>query len=88
MQQKSSQYLDSLSRLLGHVASVRFVLFGFRKNRALYSSRSSLIHSYGYESADDRTDYLTRFPLKSEPFMNYPGYPDISRRRTMYQKST
>jgi hypothetical protein len=73
MHQKSLPYLNSLSRLLGHLASVRFVLFGFRRNRASYSSRSSLIHSYGYASADNRTDYLARFPWKFEPFMNYPG---------------
>ena len=73
MHQKSSQYLNSLDRLLSHLASVRFVLFEFRKNRASYSARSFLIHSYGYASAGDSTDYLARFPLKSEPFMNYPG---------------
>jgi hypothetical protein len=73
MHQKSSQYLNSLSRLLGHLASVQFVLFGFRNNRASYSSRSSLIHSYGYASADNRTDSLALIRLPSEPFMNYPG---------------
>jgi hypothetical protein len=30
-----------------------------------------LIRSYGYGSSDYRTDYLARFPWKSEPFMNY-----------------
>ncbi len=73
MDPRSTQYLNWLSRLLSHLASVQFVLFGFRKNRASYSARSPLIHSYGYESSDDRTDYLARFPLISEPFMNYPG---------------
>ncbi|MDH3465824.1 MAG: hypothetical protein OES26_07930 [Gammaproteobacteria bacterium] len=34
---------------------------------------SPLIHSYGYASADDRTGCLARFPLDSEPLMNYPG---------------
>ena len=55
------------------LASAQFVLFGFRKNRASYSSRSSLIHSYSYESSGDRTDYLALFPLNPETFMNYPG---------------
>ncbi len=73
MDQRSSQYLNWLSRILRHLVLVQFVLFGFRKNRASYSARSSLIHSYRYASADDRTDYLARFPLNSEPFMNYPG---------------
>ncbi|MDH3379696.1 MAG: DDE-type integrase/transposase/recombinase [Gammaproteobacteria bacterium] len=50
MHQKFSQYLNSLSRLVGHLASVRIVLFEFRKNWALYSLRSPLIHSCGYES--------------------------------------
>jgi len=73
MGQEYFQYLVQLSHILAHLASVRFVLFGFRKNRASYSSRSSLIHSYCYASADDRTDYLAGFPVRSEPFMNYPG---------------
>ena len=73
MCQKSAQYLKRLRRVLGYGASAQFVLFGLRKNRASYSVRSPLIHSYSYESADDRTDYLARFTLKSEPFMNYPG---------------
>ena len=73
MGQEFTQHLNRLSRILAHLASVRSVLFGFRKYRALYSARSSLIHSYRYASADDRTDYLAGFPLNSEPFMNYPG---------------
>jgi hypothetical protein len=73
MYQKSAQYLKRLRRVLGYGASAQFVLFGFRNNRASYSARSPLIHSYGYVSADDRTDSLAQFPLKSEPFMNYPG---------------
>jgi len=40
---------------------------------AIRAARSPLIRSYGYRSADDRTDYLARFPLRSELFMNYPG---------------
>ncbi len=73
MHQESPQHLNQLPRDLGYRASAPFVLFGFRKNRPSYSSRSPLIHSYGYTSADDRTDYLARFPPNSEPFMNYPG---------------
>ncbi len=73
MDQEFSQGLNWLPCVLGCGVSVQFVLFGFRKNRASYSARSPLIHSYGYESAGDRTDYLARFPLTSEPFMNYPG---------------
>jgi len=73
MDQDFSRYLNRLPCVLRIGASAQFVLFGIRKNRASYSPRSSLIHSYGYASADDRTDYLARFPLNSEPFMNYPG---------------
>jgi hypothetical protein len=65
--------LNNLPEKQMTLASAQFALFGFRKNTASYSARSSLIHSYGYESADDRTDYLAQFPLKPEPFMNYPG---------------
>jgi hypothetical protein len=73
MEQEFCQDLNRLACVLGYGACAQFVLFGFRKNRASYSSRSPSIHSYGYESSDDRTDYLVRFPLTSEPFMNYPG---------------
>jgi hypothetical protein len=72
-EQESSQYLNQLPRVFGYGATAQFVLFGFRKNRALYSAQSSLIHSYGYASADDRTDYLALIRLPSEPFVNYPG---------------
>ncbi len=73
MHQESPQYLKRIPRVFRYGASAPFVLFGFRKNRPSYSSRSSLIHSYGYASADDRTDYLAQFPLKSEPFMSFAG---------------
>ncbi len=67
------QYLNRLPRIPRTSASAQSVLFGFRNNRASYSARSSLIHSYGYAFADDCTDYLARFPLNSDPFVNYPG---------------
>jgi hypothetical protein len=73
MYQKSAQYLKRLHRVLGYGASAQFVLFGVRKNWALYSVRSPSIHSYGYASVGDRTDYLALIRLPSEPFMNYPG---------------
>jgi hypothetical protein len=73
MHQKTAQYLKRLRGVLGYRASAQFVLLGFRTNRPSYSARSPWIHSYGYASVDDRTDYLAQFPLKSEPFMNYPG---------------
>jgi hypothetical protein len=73
MGQASSQYVNRMPCVSGYGACEQFVLFGFRKNRTSYSARSSLIHSYGYEFADDRTDSLALFPLNSEPFMNYPG---------------
>jgi len=73
MYQQSCPYIDQLLRVLEPRPGVQLVLFGFRKNRPSYSSRSPLIHSYGYASADDRTDYLARFPLNSEPFMQYAG---------------
>ena len=73
MGDKFSQFPKPLPGPLGYGASAQFVLFGSRKYRASYSARSSLMHSYGYASADDCTDYLARFPLASEPFMNYPG---------------
>ena len=52
-----------------------------------YLKRLPVIHSYRYESSDDRTDYLALFPVNSERFMNYPGYsgflykPELDRVR-------
>jgi len=74
MHQDSSPYLNNLPESQMASASAQIVLFGFRKNQASHSARSPLIHSYGYVRTSDRTDYLARFPLKSEPFMNYPSY--------------
>ena len=74
------KYFQNLSRLpfrLGQRASAPCVLFEFRKNRtshfSTWAARSSLIHSYGNEFSDDRTDYLARFRLQFEPFVKYPG---------------
>ncbi len=73
MGQAYSHNLKPLPYVFGYGAAGQSVLFGFRKNRASYSPRSSLMHSYRYASADDRTDYLALIRLPSEPFMNYPG---------------
>jgi hypothetical protein len=73
MGQEFSRYLNRLPFVLGYGACAQFVLFGFRKNRVLYSARRSLIYSSGYESAVDRTGYLARFRLSSEPIVKYPG---------------
>ena len=73
MSQEYSHYLKPFPCIFGYGAAAPFVLFGFRKNRALYSAQSPLIHSYGYTS-DKRSHRLLSpiFP-ESEPFMNYPG---------------
>ena len=73
MYDKPYQNFNRLRGVLGYGAPAQFALFGFSKNRASYSARSPLIHSYGYVSVDDRTEYLPQFPLNSKPFMNYPG---------------
>ena len=73
MNRQFALYLNRLHGDLGDGACAQFVLFEFRKNRASYSARSSLIHSYSYASAGDRTDYLALIRLPSEPFMNYSG---------------
>jgi hypothetical protein len=44
-----------------------------RKNLAANLDRSPLIHSYGYESADDQSTLFAIFPLKFVPFMQYAG---------------
>jgi len=53
---------------------LQFVLFGFMNNLASHLERSPLIHSYGYESAGNRTTCLASLPLKSKSFMQYAGY--------------
>jgi hypothetical protein len=44
-----------------------------RKNLAANLDRSPLIHSYGYESAGDRSILFAIFPLSFVPFMQYAG---------------
>jgi hypothetical protein len=44
-----------------------------RKNLASNLERSPLSHSYGYDSAGDRSTLFARFPLSFVPFMKYPG---------------
>ena len=44
-----------------------------RKNLAAKLDRSPLIHSYGYESAGDRSTLFAIFPLSFVPFMQYAG---------------
>jgi hypothetical protein len=45
-------------------------LSGFRANLASHIARSSLNHSYGYASADDRTICFAIFTLKPDPSCN------------------
>ena len=52
---------------------IQFVLFGFMNNLASHLERSPLIHSYGYESADDRPTCFASLPLKFKSFMQYAG---------------
>ena len=44
-----------------------------RKNLTANLDRSPLIHSYGYESAGDRSILFAIFPLSFVPFMQYAG---------------
>jgi len=44
-----------------------------RKNLAANLDRSSLIHSYCYASAGDRSTLFAIFPLSFVPFMQYAG---------------
>ena len=50
-----------------------FYLNEFRKNLAANLDRSPLIHSYGYESADDRPTLFAIFSLSFVPFIQYAG---------------
>jgi hypothetical protein len=52
---------------------LQLVLFGFMNNLASHLERSPLIHSYGYESVDDRPACLASLTLKSRSFMHYTG---------------
>jgi len=73
MYQEAFEHLIRLPIVLRYGAAVQFVLFEFKKNWTWYSSRSCLIYRYSYESANDRIDFLPRYPLRREPFMKYPG---------------
>jgi hypothetical protein len=44
---------------------LQFVLSGFMSNLASHLERSPLIHSYGYEYADDRPTCLSRLFVSS-----------------------
>ena len=55
------------------VPAIRFVLFGFRLNLPSHLERSSLSHSYGYASADDRPTCFASFTLIPESFVQYAG---------------
>ena len=66
----------NINRLGEHVQEfVDYSLYlnEFRKNLAANLERSSLTHSYGYGSADDRPTLFARFPLSFVPFMQYAG---------------
>jgi hypothetical protein len=56
-----------------HFSGAQFVLFGLRLNLASHLGRSSLIRSYGYDSADDRPSCFASFTLIPESFMQYAG---------------
>jgi len=43
------------------------------KNLAANLDRSSLMRSYGYASAGDRSTLFARFPPSFVPFMQYAG---------------
>ena len=73
MDRENYQYLNWSALVLRYGACTEFVRFGFRNNRESYSARSPFIHSHGYASTDDRTDYFALIRLPSESFMNYPG---------------
>jgi len=44
-----------------------------RKNLAANLDRCPLIHSYGYESADDQSTLFARYPLSFVPFVQFAG---------------
>ena len=46
---------------------LQFALFGFMNNLASHLERSPLIHSYGYESADDRPTWLFVSSMRLTP---------------------
>ena len=46
---------------------LHFALFGFMNNLASHLERSPLIHSYGYDSADDRPTWLLVSSMRLAP---------------------
>jgi hypothetical protein len=63
--------INELHLFGGVCGRVQFVLFGLRTNLASHFVRSPLSHSYGYDSAGDRTNCLTSFARNLEPFVQY-----------------
>jgi hypothetical protein len=77
--EKQSFYLNELLRAscpspFGPAELFKFAPDEFvRKNLAANLGRSPLIHSYGYESADDQPTLFAIFPLNFVPFMQHTG---------------
>ncbi len=65
--------LQSATAITTAFILLQFVLFGFMSNLASHLERSSLIHSYGYESAGDRPTCLASLPINTKSFMQYAG---------------
>jgi len=79
MGQKYSLYLNELLQAsclppFGPAGLFKFVPDELvRENLAANLDRSSLIHSYCYASAGDRSTLFAIFPLNFVPFMQYVG---------------
>ena len=64
---------QGIAAILVLVPANQFVLFGFRLNLPLHLERSSLSHSYGYASAEDRPTCFGSFTLIPESVMQFAG---------------
>ncbi len=63
----------NLSKNFKKMTGCSFYLKKKKKNLAANLEQSPVSHSYGYDSAGDRSTLFARVPLSVVPFMQYAG---------------
>ena len=70
---RKAHNISNLDSYFSISAGYGLYLNEIRRNLAANLERSSLTHSHGYGSADDRPTLFATFPLSFVPFMQYAG---------------
>ncbi len=65
--------IKNLSKIFKKMTGYSLYLNEIMKNLAANLEQSPFSHSYGYDSAGDRSTLFARFPLSFVPFMQYAG---------------